>query len=354
MISPETRFLIASGDKEERSLIFNALRERGYYHVTAVDNGPAALGLLESGRSFFIVAAWELPRLGGMRLAKEARRLRPGERPETVFIVPKDCESEKAMAQEISPSGFLVRPLNPAGVGAELDRILDGGNIEDWPQTVTTAGDMLVSDGRLKEAEAVYGKALESGRQRLAGLHAEMGLVLLQLGKLPEAIDALEQSALADPTMPRAQEALGRAYMEANRPAEAARAWERALKNDPQNTETKTRLAESLLQAGHPDRAAALFKELLEKNPADKHFLNQMGIALRKQGRYALAVEHYQQALKTVEQDENLIFNLGRCYMETGQQQNAMDMMRRALSINPGFEPARELLEKLVKSQSGK
>jgi tetratricopeptide (TPR) repeat protein len=354
MISPETRFLIAASDAEERSLISAVLNERGYHHVVAVDDGPTALGLLESGRAFYIIVAWELPRLGGMRLVKEALRLRPGERPDSIFIVPKDCESEKAMAQEVSPSGFFIRPLNPSVAGAELDRILNSDDREDWPRAATSTGDTLMEDGRFKEAEAVYEKALESGRQRLSGLNTEMGKILLQMGRLTEAIDVLEQAALADPTLPRAQEALGQAYMEANRPAEAARAWERALKNDPQNTLTKTHLAESLLQSGHPDRAAALFKDILDINPADKHILNLMGIALRKQGRYESAVEHYQRALRIVEQDEHLLFNLGRCYLETGQHQNAMDTMRRALNVNPEFDPARDMLEKLRKNQAGK
>ncbi|MEW5721473.1 MAG: tetratricopeptide repeat protein [Thermodesulfobacteriota bacterium] len=347
MVCPEKKFLVAGGEAEEVTLIAESLRNMGYFNVTVLDNGPEALELVLAGGRYFVIAAWELPELGGLRLVREVRRTAYAAGEPCLLIVPENHESELLMSEGVGVSGFLVRPVTEEQVRAKVPPLLDRLPESDWPRALERQADRLADTGRPEEALAEYAKVLEAGRRRLAGLETETGLTCHKLGRSGEAVEHLERAALADPGLARAQSGLGRVYLETGRPAEASRSLERAVRLDPQNFEVKTMLAESLLESGKLGRAEDLFRELLSRRPEDGYLLNRLGIALRKQGKYDRAVAHYLEAIKIKPGDENLFFNLGRSYYESGDRSRALKALEKALEINPDMEQAGQLLSKI-------
>ncbi|MEW6261499.1 MAG: tetratricopeptide repeat protein [Thermodesulfobacteriota bacterium] len=352
MLGPETKFLVADGDAAEGRLIQSALTDAGYFHVTWVDNGLDALGLVEEAAPDFVVAAWELPRLGGLRLAREVRNKLPARCP-CHLIVPEHHENEKNLAEDTDVAGFLVRPLTEHSLAHWVEKTVVGGRSDHWPLDQEHLADRLLADGHPEEALDEYRRALAAGRQRLAGLYAEVGLILKKQGRLKEAIEQFERGVLADPSLARVQEALAEAYLADGRPTEAGRAWERALALDPRSERIKINLAEAFLLSDQAERAEPLFKDLYDRKPDDLHVLNRLGMALRKQGKHTQAADYYNKGLAINERDENLHFNLGRCYFETGQTKEAVRALTRALEINPRLDQARKLLLKLGKPDPG-
>jgi tetratricopeptide (TPR) repeat protein len=130
--------------------------------------------------------------------------------------------------------------------------------------------------------------------------------------------------------------------------------YTRALKIDEQNVRAQFGLGVTCVEMGEMDRARRLFQNLAgiealfeEEN---KHLFNEFGISLRKLGLYDEAIGHYQKALSIVEDDENLYYNLGRAYYEKGDRSLAVEWLKRALSINPGFAEGQRFLA-LVEQQ---
>jgi tetratricopeptide (TPR) repeat protein len=348
MLIQETHFLLAIREAVETTMIRGVLEKLGCKRVDVFANGPDALRAAQAKPYYFVIASWELPGLGGLRLVREVRWKAASARRPCLLILPEHNDSERNLAENVEITDFLVRPLTPEKISDRILEVLEGGTAGHWPDQQLEAADRLVREGHPEEALLQYQQLADTGRDQLADLHTDLGLALNKAGRMTEAIDNLEQAALLVPGRARAHLALGQVYLQAGRPAEALRAVERAVGLQPDNEEAQRHLADSLLENDRPARAEALFQSLLAKNPNDSHLLNRLGMALRKQGKFREAVAHYSKALKINDRDENLFFNLGRCHLEIGQTEAAIIVLNQALNLNPGFEEARQLLARIV------
>ena len=343
-----THFLIAERDPAEGSLVEKGVAALGGRALTRLNNGTEALDRLKSDQPYFVIASWELPGLGGLRLARETRRSPASGRQPCLLIVPEHHESEINMARGVDIDGFLPRPLTPDKVATRIKTVLERRNA-GWPVEFEDLAEGRLGQEKPQEALAEYRAALDAGRWRLAGLHTEIGLLFKKQGKINQAIDHLEKAALAQPHSIRTQRALGETYLTAKRPAEAARALKRTLALDPSNLETKRLAADSFLLANENEQAEKVFAELLAKNPKDRFLLNRLGMALRKQGKFREAIDHYRKAVSNADiEDENLHFNLGRCLFETGQFEAATVELNKSLNLNPELHSARQILDKIL------
>ena len=72
---------------------------------------------------------------------------------------------------------------------------------------------------------------------------------------------------------------------------------------------------------------------------------NYLGIALAQQGKLEQAEEHFKEALRPTPDQPLMHFNLGLLHQKQGRPEQAMEDFRRALQIDPGYSPAREMLE---------
>lgn len=347
---PEAKILIASGDKSEADRIGRALEIEGRRNFTIVSKGSDALSLLEGGADYLLIASWELPGLGGLRLARIYHGLKIRKEHACILILPEYNAHEINIIDDsgIHIDAIIARPFNNTGVSKAVKKALGPLNRSQWPLQAELQAEKLIDSGRPEKAVEKYNEALNHGRERLAGIHTEIGHVLLKKGKINEALDHLETAVLNDPLLERAQAALGRTYLEAGRPAEAAQALGRASALNPNDGRIKTDLAESLLQTGKYDRAEVIFKSLIAHKPGDLYLLNRLGMALRKQNKYSQALTYYSEALRINDQDENLLFNIGRCCFEVGDFTRAITVLNQALNLKPDFENARSLLGKIV------
>ena len=222
-------------------------------------NGSEALRTIRTKPYYFVIAAWELPGLGGLRLVREIRWSPSTTRQPCLLILPEHGDSERNLAAGVEINDFLIRPLTPEKVSARILEVLSGGPAEHWPDQMLESADQLARTGRPEEALKQYRNLADAGRDQLAGLHTDLGLAFNKAGRLTEAIDNLEQAALLLPGQSRAHLALGQVYLKAGRPAEALRAVERAISLEPDNEEARGQLADSLLENDRPSRAEAVF-----------------------------------------------------------------------------------------------
>jgi two-component system cell cycle response regulator CpdR len=113
------RILLAEDDDSMRVYLARALERTGY-HVVAVDNGLAALPLLESEPFDLLLTDIVMPEMDGIELAQKAAEIAPDIR--VMFITGFAAVALKA--GKAAPSAkVLSKPFHLRDLVAEVDRM---------------------------------------------------------------------------------------------------------------------------------------------------------------------------------------------------------------------------------------
>ena len=91
---------------------------------------------------------------------------------------------------------------------------------------------------------------------------------------------------------------LGLALLQAGRVPEATAQFQQVLRARPGYVDARNNLGLALLQTGRPADAIVEFQQALKTRPDFAEAHNNLGLALAQTGRYKEAVAHYQQALR--------------------------------------------------------
>jgi Flp pilus assembly protein TadD len=75
--------------------------------------------------------------------------------------------------------------------------------------------------------------------------------------------------------------------------------------------------------------------------------LNHLGVALRRRGHVAVARQTYALALAEQPRNTALLFNSAVAHLAAGDRARALDDLTEAVLVNPEFEAARGLLERV-------
>jgi Flp pilus assembly protein TadD len=90
--------------------------------------------------------------------------------------------------------------------------------------------------------------------------------------------------------------------------------------------------------------AEEILNTVLTLRPDTTNVYNSLGIIYRRQGRFEEAVKAYEKAMLVHPDDENIYFNLARAYMDLNDYEAATKSLKRAIKLNTGFIPAKDLL----------
>jgi tetratricopeptide (TPR) repeat protein len=236
-----------------------------------------------------------------------------------------------------------------------------------------------LDEGRYEDALAVFEKALRRLGPQMDLYHWK-GIALRHLGRLGEAIRALELSAQAespegsvyelavllldenlDPErgtrlltelsdggdLPAREYLAHRAYEEgrfadvialarAPREAEAESQWP----DSAEGLETLEGIA--LTEMGHLDEARFQLKRAARKSPGCASHITNLGRVFQLEQRYARALKYYMQAIELDPDDAIPRINLAHLYEEMGQTERAHTMFR---SLYEGFGDDTAVLE---------
>jgi Flp pilus assembly protein TadD len=179
-------------------------------------------------------------------------------------------------------------------------------------------GSILYETGRLPEAIARYEDALRL-KPDLFEAQNNLGLALSAAGRLPEAMAHFEEAARIHPGDSVVPFNMAVALAGAGRIPEAIAEDERALRFNPDNAAVRLNLATlendrgtALGQAGQPEQAAAAFAEASRLQPQSAALHNNLGIVLAQLGRTAAARLQFQEALRLDPHDAEAQANLDR------------------------------------------
>ncbi|MGA2137291.1 MAG: tetratricopeptide repeat protein, partial [Verrucomicrobiia bacterium] len=181
--------------------------------------------------------------------------------------------------------------------------------------------------------------------------HDKLGVALVQLGRLPEAIKQYEQALRVKPDDAAALNGLGVACARLGKSQEAIAHWQQALRIKPDSAETHNNLAVTLARLGRLPEAIAHWEQALQINPDLAETHSNLGIALAQMGRSELAMDHWNQALQINPDLAEAHYNLATALERDGKLPDAIGHYEQALRINPDYADARNALARLHAGQ---
>ncbi len=204
------------------------------------------------------------------------------------------------------------------------------------------------------EPEAAIEVMRRAEKERVAGreLKRQLGLTLVQVGRVREALAVLEPLAedLADV---EAGNHLALALAALGRGAEASALLARLLSADPGQARTHENLSFLAIQDGRFAAARDHARKALDLDSRLASSWNNLAIALYNLGSATEAVAAWQRALQLAPGDLDARLNLGLVQVQLGDKEGARETLTRFLAAapSPGYDAkrrqARDLLRQL-------
>jgi tetratricopeptide (TPR) repeat protein len=169
-------------------------------------------------------------------------------------------------------------------------------NPECW-MAHTNLGLALLQKGKIDDAIAHYRSALQMQPDSWDAEY-NLGTALLGKGQVDEAILHCERAVAMRPTDPDAQVSLGDALFQKGRIDDAIAHYQKAVMVRPDHFLARYRLSNALLEKGELDGAIRVCRTALMIRPADADCHTTLAIALEEKGEPAEAIQHYEKALE--------------------------------------------------------
>ena len=181
--------------------------------------------------------------------------------------------------------------------------------------------------------------------------HINLGALLLEQGRVDEALAHCEQARQISPGDPDAWYNLGLARFANGQVDTAATCFAKTLEIQPGYAKAHFSLGTLLFQKGQPEEALSHFQKALENRPDYAEAHNNLAAILLEKGRVGEAISHFQKALEIQPDNAQAQFNLGNLLLQSGRVDEAIAHLRRAVELRPDFTEGREILDRLLRSR---
>ncbi len=252
------------------------------------------------------------------------------------------------------------------------------------PAPLIKKGRLLVITRQYDEALKAFSKAVKIDSTSIEA-YREVGILFTRAKRPAEAAKALDKLVKYEPTAANYQK-LGEANLAARQPAEALAAYEQALKLEPTSDAAQLGLARSASLKGDNERALAAYQAVKDASVLGPEDQENIGRAHLDRKEYPAAREAYLKAVALdstrtdaryyvgysyfVEQKftEAIPYfeariaadstwapaygNLGIALLQSGQAARGLEMLEKAVQIQPDDSSNRVLLAQALMSQS--
>jgi tetratricopeptide (TPR) repeat protein len=184
------------------------------------------------------------------------------------------------------------------------------------------------------------------------GVHMRLAAERKKAGDAAGAIRALEQAAKLLPAIQGKQNphlAIAEIALEQKNNARAIEALDAFLKVDGNDVDGARQRAQLLEQAGEAARASTEYARVIDVDPFDSHAQSMVGKAALQRKDAQTAIRAFRAALAAKPADLAAAhYDLAQAYLLGGQNAEAKQETLAALEVAPSFEPAQDLLLKIV------
>src|SRR6266404_5529911 len=173
----------------------------------------------------------------------------------------------------------------------------------------TNLGLVLLQKGKIDDGIAHYRSALQMQPDSWDAEY-NLGTALLGKSQVDEAILHCERAVRMQPTDPDALVSLGNAVLQKGRTDEAIAHYQKAMMLHPDHFLARYSLGHALLEKGELDSAIQVCRSALLLRPSDADCHTTLAIALEEKGDPAEAIQHYQKALELAPRSIPTLTNL--------------------------------------------
>ena len=159
-----------------------------------------------------------------------------------------------------------------------------------------------------------------------------LGTLLAEAGRLPDAIRHFKETVRLDPDSDRAHYNLARAFEETARPQEAIKHYLATLRLRTDDASSHYNLARLLEDTGQPLQATEHYRQAIAANPDFSAAHTNLAILLLTSGQTQEAIQHFETALRTQEDLDNYM-NLVTIYSQLNRASEAIPLAEKALDL---------------------
>lgn len=198
-------------------------------------------------------------------------------------------------------------------------------------------------------------------RPQNARAHKNLGVALMEAGKLCEAIGHLRQGinlksqnidpALIKATLVNPYKNLGVVYLRLGNWRTAENYFRNVLVLEPNDAVAHSHLGFALYMQGQSGKAFFHLQKALFLRPQDVDARVNYGIVLRLQGNCREAMGHFQEALRIRPDNVNAMNGMGMALYQLGRRNEAKDYFQKVLAVMPDNKTAGVMLTKIDEEQ---
>lgn len=192
----------------------------------------------------------------------------------------------------------------------------------------------LHRQGRLREAEKLYARALKAAPDNFDALHL-LGLVKAQSGQMGEAHRLMSAALKINQQSPDAWSNLANVLHALKRNGEALAAIDRALSLRPGDPDLLQQRGSTLLAMARPRDALACFDQVLRLDPRHGEALFNRGCARAALAQPAEALADFDAVLTLAPNRPEAHYNRGNALCDLGRYSDAIAAFDRALAGAP-------------------
>lgn len=192
----------------------------------------------------------------------------------------------------------------------------------------------LHQQGRLREAEKLYTRALKIAPDNFDALHL-LGLINAQSGKMGEAYRLMSAALKINPNVPDVLINFSNVLHGLKRDVEALVSIDKALALRPGDAEALLYRGNTLTALSRTDEALSCFDEVLARNPGQRDALLARGVARANIGRHEQALADFDEILTRMPTDTEALYNRGTALIELGHYAEALVAFENTLAASP-------------------
>lgn len=230
-----------------------------------------------------------------------------------------------------------------------------------WSDTVAKApsnpwarfnlGHIHFKAGRFAEAES-ENRAAVTLRPTHAEAHYALGLALERQGRLDEAASSFRRTQELMPANAEAHFRLGLVLLKLGRPAEALPAFAETIRLKPDHADAEGNWGAALFQLGRLREVLPHWERVIALQPDSLTAHYNLALLRTELGQHESALPHFETATELGPNDPEIRTNHARALLHLNRAAEAREVLAATLRLNPGYEPARRLLESLKRDQS--
>jgi Flp pilus assembly protein TadD len=236
--------------------------------------------------------------------------------------------------------------------GLATDPALHAGTAEVYAKALAEHGMLRLESGEVASAVDVLERACALAPW-VAFCHNNLGVAYDRIGRYEESIAEFETALMLEPGLAAPHDNIAQSAARTGDDARVRSELEAAIRLDPDTPSYRIELGLLLEDAEEFEAAEEQFREAAARSQNDWGASLAYGDFLTRRRRYSEAVAAYQHAEELRPGSPNALRALGRCYWALDDREQALEVTRRLVELQP-HNPAAKFDLALMLQRSGR